>query len=270
MKNNKKTYALFGNPVEHSLSPVMHKAALKEMKVDARYIAIRVENAREITRKIKEMNVQGASITIPHKTAVMDCLDEVSESSGMIGAVNTLTFTDGKLKGDNTDWTGFTCALKETIEIEGKTFAVLGAGGAARAAIFGILQEGGTPIILNRTVAKGEKLAKEFGCDFHPISEVEKIKADCLINSTPAGMFPDMEISPVRAEALSNFGCVMDMIYNPLETRLLKDAQEAGCSVISGLPMFIYQGAEQIRIWTGFRPPLDLMKQVVLEKLTNE
>ncbi len=270
MKNNKNIYALFGNPVEHSLSPVMHNAALKEMKIDARYIAIRVENAREITRKIKEMNIRGASITIPHKTAVMDYLDEVSESSMMIGAVNTLTFTDGRLEGDNTDWTGFTLALKESIEIEGKTFAILGAGGAARAAVFGILQEGGTPVILNRTVTKGEKLAKEFGCDFHPISEVEKIKADCLINSTPAGMFPDMEISPVRAEALSNFGCVMDMIYNPLETRLLKDAQEAGCSVISGLPMFIYQGAEQIRIWTGLRPPLDLMKQVVLEELTNE
>jgi len=270
MKNNKKIYALFGNPVEHSLSPVMHNAALKEMKMDARYIAIRVENAREITRKIKEMNIRGASITIPHKTAIMDCLDEVSKSSGMIGAVNTLTFIDGKLKGDNTDWTGFTLALKETIEIEGKTFAILGAGGAARAAAFGILQEGGIPVILNRTVAKGEKLAKEFGCGFRPISEVEKMKADCLINSTPAGMFPDMEISPVRAEALSNFECVMDMIYNPLKTRLLQDAREAGCSVISGLPMFIYQGAEQIRIWTGLRPPLDLMKQVVLEKLTNE
>jgi len=270
MKNNKNIYALFGNPVEHSLSPVMHNAALKKMKMDARYIAIRVENAREITQKIKEMNIRGASITIPHKTAIMDYLDEVSESSGMIGAVNTLTFTDGKLKGDNTDWTGFTLALKESIEIKGKTFAILGAGGAARAAVFGILQEGGNPVVLNRTVAKGEKLAKEFGCESCPISEVEKINADCLINSTPAGMFPNMEISPVGAEALSNFGCVMDMIYNPLKTRLLKDAREAGCSVISGFPMFIYQGAEQIRIWTGLRPPLDLMKRVVLEKLTNE
>jgi len=270
MKNEKQKYALFGNPVGHSLSPVMHNAALKQMNIDARYIAMQVDSAGEIIRKIKEMNIRGASITIPYKTSIMDHLDEVSSSSGRIGAVNTLTITGETCTGDNTDWVGVTHALKERMAIQNRTFAVLGAGGAARAAVFGILREGGKPVVLNRTAANGEKLAKEFGCDFYPISEIGTIGADCLINSTPVGMFPNMEISPAETEALSHFGYVMDMIYNPLETKLLKNARTAGCSVISGLPMFIYQGAEQIRIWTGLRPPLDIMKDVVLETLRYE
>lgn len=270
MKNNKQIYALFGNPVRQSLSPGMHNAALKQMNIDARYIAIQADNAGEIIQKIKEINIRGASITIPYKTAIMDHLDVVSDSSGMIGAVNTLTITEGTRKGDNTDWIGLTLALKEKMAIENRTFAVLGAGGAARAAVFGIMREGGTPVVLNRTVARGEKLAEEFECEFCPVSEIGTISADCLINSTPVGMFPTMELSPVEIEDLSRFEYVMDMIYNPLETKLLKNARAAGCSVIPGLPMFIYQGAEQIRIWTGLRPPLDVMKNVVLETLEHE
>jgi len=270
MKNNSKTFALFGNPVEHSLSPLMHNAVFEKMNIDARYMAIRVENVRDILTEIKKSNIHGASITIPHKTAIMEYLDEISSSSVRIGAVNTVTHSNGKLKGNNTDWTGLVLSLRESIEIEGKTFAILGAGGATRAAIFGILEEGGTPIVLNRTIKKGEELAKEFGCEFYPLTETGKIKGDCLINTTPVGMFPDMEKSPVSKGVLQNFRWVMDIIYNPLKTKLLKDAKEAGCSTITGVSMFVHQGAEQIKIWTGLQPPIEFMKKVVLEKLKDE
>ncbi len=270
MKNKEKLYALFGNPVEHSLSPVMHTTAFNVMKIDARCIAIRVESAGEIIRNIEAMDISGACVTIPHKTAIMNHLDGISESARLIGAVNTLTVTGGRLEGDNTDWKGLVLALKEKIAIEGNTFVVLGAGGAARAAVFGILREGGKPVVMNRTAVKGETLAKEFGCEFHPISEAGTIDADCLINCTPVGMFPNVEISPVEPERLSHFSCVMDMIYNPLETKMLRDGRTAGCSVVSGLPMFICQGGEQIRIWTGRRPPLGDMMKIVLEKLTDD
>ena len=270
MKNNSKTFALFGNPVAQSLSPLMHNAVFEKMNIEARYVAIRVEKARDILTEIKKSNIHGASITIPHKTAIMEYLDEISSSSVSIGAVNTVTHSTGKLKGDNTDWTGFTLALRESMEVKGKTFAILGAGGAARAAIFGILEEGGYPIVLNRTTKKGEEVAKEFGCNFYPLTEIGKIKGDCLINTTPVGMFPDMEKSPVSRDVLQNFRWVMDIIYNPLKTKLLKDAEEAGCSTITGVSMFVHQGAEQIKIWTGLQPPIDFMKKTVLEKLKNE
>jgi len=270
MKNNSKTFALFGNPVEHSLSPLMHNAVFEKMNIDARYVAIRAEKARDILTEIKKSNIHGASITIPHKTTIMEYLDEISDSSIRIGAVNTITYSSGKLKGDNTDWTGFILALRESMEVKGKTFAILGAGGASRAAIFGILEEGGTPIILNRTIKKGEELAKEFGCEFYPLTEIGKIKGDCLINTTPVGMFPDMEKSPVSRDVFQNFRWVMDIIYNPLKTKLLKDAEEAGCSTITGVSMFVHQGADQIKIWTGLQPPIDFMKKTVLKKLKNE
>ena len=270
MKNNLKTFAIFGNPVAQSLSPLMHNAAFNKMKIDARYIAICMENVQDIPGEMKEMNIKGASITIPHKTTVMKYLDETSDSSGRIGAVNTISCSDGKLMGDNTDWTGLILALKESMEIRRKKFAILGAGGAARAAVYGILKEGGIPVVLNRTIKKGEKVAKEFGCEFYPITETGEIKGDCLINTTPVGMFPDTGKSPVSRNILKNFRCIMDIIYNPLKTKLLRDAEEAGCKTISGLSMFVHQGAEQLRIWTGCNPPVDFMKKIVLKKLKNE
>ncbi|GAI59285.1 unnamed protein product, partial [marine sediment metagenome] len=123
--------------------------------------------------------------------------------------------------------------------------------------------------VLNRTIEKGEKLADEFGCEFCRIDDTGKIKAECLINTTPVGMIPDTEKSPVKSDILINFRCVVDVIYNPLKTKLLRDAEGAGCTILSGLGMFIHQGAEQIKIWTGIEPPREFMKQTVLERLKN-
>ncbi|MBE9547302.1 MAG: shikimate dehydrogenase [Proteobacteria bacterium] len=262
-----KIFALFGNPTGHSLSPLMHNAAFSKMGIDARYVPFCVENLEDAVKGIRGLNICGVSVTIPFKTAVMKYLDELDDSALKIGAVNTIVNDGGRLTGRNTDWIGLSIALKKSIKIDKKTFAILGAGGAARAAVYAVLMEGGTPIILNRTAEKGRKLAGEFGCKFYHIDDIGKIKADCLINTTPVGMSPDTGKSPVESAILTNFRCVMDMIYNPLRTKLLEDAEKAGCTVLSGLDMFVHQGAEQIKMWTGMEPPREFMRQVVLEKL---
>jgi shikimate dehydrogenase len=262
------TFALFGNPVGHSLSPLMHNAAYKEMKIDASYVPLCVEHLEDAIQLIREGNMQGASITIPFKTAVITYLDEVEQSAQQIGAANTIWHDDnGRLTGYNTDWIGLVRDLEESLEIHNKTFVILGAGGAARAAVFGIQQRGGSPLIINRTSTKGEAMAREFGCPFYPLSEIGNIRADCLINTTPVGMAPEKGKSPIEKRTLSNFRWVMDCIYNPLKTQLLQDAEEGGCATLNGVGMFVHQGAEQIKIWTGMEPPREFMKKIVLEKL---
>ena len=267
-RNSSEIFALFGNPVGHSLSPLMHNATFKRMNIDANYVPFCINNLEDAVRGIRGLDIRGVSVTIPFKTTVISYLDEVDESSLRVGAVNTiLNDGEGMLKGYNTDWVGLIRDLNESLEISGRTFAILGAGGAARAAVFGILKDGGIPVILNRTIEKGEKMARDFGCPFYPLSEIGNLKADCLINTTPVGMAPDRERSPLARESLVNFRWVMDLIYNPLKTKLLRDAEEAGCMVLTGVGMFVHQGAEQIKIWKGVEPPRAFMKQIVLERL---
>lgn len=261
-------FALFGNPVSHSLSPLMHNAAYQKMGVAASYVPLLVENLKDAMQGVRACNIRGISITIPFKEAVIPYLDEVDPSSQAIGAVNTISHDDtGSLKGYNTDWIGMVRGLEEYLEIKKKTFAILGAGGTARAAAFGIRQRGGTPMIINRTPQRGERLAREFGVPFYPLAQIKGISADCLINTTPIGMAPNRKKSPLAREIVGKFPWVMDCIYNPVKTQLLKDAEAAGCMVINGLGMFVHQGAEQIRIWTGKEPPVELMREVVLAKL---
>jgi len=262
-----RIFALFGNPVGHSLSPLMHHTAYGEMKIKAVYVPFCVGNLEDAVRGIRGLGISGVSVTIPFKSEVRKHLDELEESSDRIGAVNTIVNERGRLRGYNTDWIGFVRDLKEFMPIQGKTFGVLGAGGAARAILFGILSEGGKPVVLNRTAAKGEVLAKEFGCSFLPLSEIGVLKADCIVNTTSVGMAPQIENSPLEERALGKFPWVVDIIYNPLETKLLKDARKAGCRTRAGLGMFVHQGAEQIRLWTSREPPVESMKRVVRKKL---
>jgi shikimate 5-dehydrogenase len=153
--------------------------------------------------------------------------------------------------------------------VKGKTFVIIGAGGTARAAAYGIMKEGGFPIIANRTPEKGKILSGRLNCPFYSLSEIGRIKADGLINTTPVGMYPSRDKSPVKASALAGFRYVMDVIYNPLKTKLLADAGEQGCHIFSGLDMFVNQGARQLRLWTGVEPPRALMKKIILERLSK-
>ena len=269
IESQREIFALFGNPVAHSLSPTMHNTAFREMNIPGEYVPFCVENIEDAVRGVRGLNIRGVSVTIPFKTAVMAYLDETDDEALKVGAVNTIVNRGGRLTGHNTDWLGLILTLREAMEIKGKTFVVLGAGGTARAALFGVLREGGMPVIVNRTREKGEQLAKEWGCPFYPLEEIGKITAEVLINTTPVGMAPDTGRSPIPREVLTGYRWVMDVIYNPWKTKLLRDAEDSGCTVLPGLEMFVHQGAEQLKLWTGREPPRDLMRQVVRERLRD-
>jgi 3-dehydroquinate dehydratase/shikimate dehydrogenase len=260
-------FGIFGNPVRQSLSPLMHEAALARMKINGRYLPFCIHDLASAVNGIRGMGIRGVSVTIPFKVTTMAHLDEVDADAKEIGAVNTIVNHHGTLKGFNTDWIGLVQSLKDVLDIKGKVFAIVGAGGAARAAAFGIRKEGGTPVVVNRNVERGRYLARELGCSFYPLKEIIHVRADCLINTTPVGMMPNVDETPVESAVLANYRWVMDLIYNPFKTKLLKDAENAGCSTIPGLGMFVHQGAEQIKLWTGMEPPRKYMEQVVMERL---
>jgi len=262
-----RNYVLLGNPVAHSLSPLMHNAALKKMGRTEQYVALCVQDAGGAVEGLRAMNLRGASVTIPLKVAVMEFLDDIEDDALEIGAVNTIVNQNGRLIGCNTDWRGLISALQKHMTIQNKTFVIVGAGGTARAAAYGIIRHGGHPILVNRTRQNGRILAEKFKCPFYALTDVGRISADGLINTTPVGMFPRLGESPVRAEVLERFRYVMDVIYHPLQTKLLKDAAKRGCRVISGAEMFVHQGAEQLRIWTGQEPPVAFMKKIVMKRL---
>ena len=262
-----KTYALLGNPVAHSLSPLMHNAAYARMGIDARYMSFCPKDIDEAVRLLRGEDIGGASVTIPFKVAIMGYLDHIDEGARHIGAINTVCRRDGKLTGRNTDWQGFIADLKTHMNIGGKRFIVVGAGGAARAVVYGILREKGLPVVVNRTAEKAAALAAEFGCFWLPFEEMASVRGDCLVNTTSVGMFPNVEASPIPKKILSRFRSVVDIVYNPIRTKLLQEAESVGCIPHTGLGMFVGQGAEQIRLWTGMEPPLDVMKDAVMGKL---
>jgi shikimate dehydrogenase len=267
-KAEPRNFILLGNPVAQSLSPLMHKAALQKMGSAENYSAFCIQDISGAIQGMKAMNIRGASVTIPFKVAVMEYMDDLDDDALEIGAVNTIVNNNGRLSGYNTDWLGLILTLEKTMTVKDKTFVIIGAGGTARAAIYGIIKEGGFPIIVNRSPERGIIIANKFGCPFYSLSEIGKIKADCLINTTPVGMYPQENKSPVKAAATAAYQYVVDVIYNPLKTKLLADAEKNDCHIISGLDMFVHQGAEQLRLWTGKEPPRKLMKKVILERLT--
>jgi shikimate dehydrogenase/3-dehydroquinate dehydratase type I len=265
-----RNYVLLGNPVKQSLSPLMHNAALADLGIEGRYNAFCVYDLAAAVQGIRAMDIRGASVTIPFKSAVMEYLDDITLDALKLGAVNAIISSNGRLTGANTDWLGLVITLRQAaMTIKGEKFVIVGAGGTARAAAYGIIKEGGFPVIVNRTVENGKLLANQLNCPFYALSEIKTIKADCLINTTPVGMYPHIDKSPVNAAVLAGYKYVMDVIYNPLKTKMLKDAGQRGCHVLPGLDMFVHQGAEQIKLWTGLEPNRVLMKKVVEERLTR-
>jgi shikimate dehydrogenase len=268
-RQNLNNYVLLGNPVAQSLSPVMHDVALKEMGIDGHYSAFCVSDLESAICGIKGMNIRGASVTIPYKVSVMEYLDEVDDAALKIGAVNTIVNNNGRLTGYNTDWLGLMLTIRELMPVKDQTFVIIGAGGTARTAAYGIMKEGGLPIIVSRTTAKGKNLSNKLNCPFYSLADLGMIKADCMINTTPVGMYPNIDQSPVEASFLGKYKYVIDVIYNPLKTKLLRDAEANGYRTVSGLDMFVHQGAEQLKLWTGIEPPRALMKKVVIERLSS-
>jgi shikimate dehydrogenase len=230
-------------------------------------VAVPVADIRPAVAGLRALGFRGASITIPHKESVMACLDEVEDTARLIRAVNTIVNANGRLQGYNTDFSGAIRALKDKTPLTGRAVAILGAGGAARAVAFGILAEGGRVTIFNRAAERGKKLADELKAEFRLLSEFKADPYEIMVNTTPVGMTPRADDTPIPVEKLRPGLVVMDIVYNPLKTRLLREAACAGCTTIDGLSMFVHQGARQFELWTGMKAPVDIMRMTVEAEL---
>lgn len=285
-----QVYGVVGNPISHSRSPALHNAALAACGIDGVYLPLLVDDFPAFLATSADINFVGLSVTIPHKGAALGAAQHKDPVAEQIGAANTLIGqSDGSLAAYNTDWSAAISAIEGGLTspseavvaatlassvsspLQGRTVLVVGAGGAGRAIAFGAAEAGAKVLITNRSREKAEDLAKALGngsavVDLEDVNR-GSVTADVLVNTTSVGMHPNIRQSPIATEAISNFGVVFDAIYTPLQTQLLKDAQAAGCVTISGLEMFVGQAADQFRMFTGQKPPVELMRQVVLDSL---
>ena len=260
-------FAVIGHPVAHSMSPVMHNAAFAHTGYNGAYVAMDVTDIRSAVTGLRALGIRGASITIPHKVDVMCHLDVIDGLAERIGAVNTIVNREGTLTGYNTDGTGAVKALSETVGLAGKAVTIIGAGGAARAVGFAVSAQGGNITIVNRSTEKGEKLAGELGAGFRPLRDIDGLTCDIVVNTTSLGMSPDVDGIPIDEACLERQMTVMDIVYNPLVTRLLRAALDRGCKIVDGAAMFVYQGAIQFELWTGLPAPIGVMRNKVLQTL---
>jgi len=268
-------FYLLGYPVGHSVSPPMHNAAFKELDMPHNYSSLGVEPAKLaelLESKVKTEDFGGANVTIPHKIEMRNLVDKLDESAKRAGAVNTLEWKDDLLTGYNTDATGGMKALIDAYgDISGVKMVMLGAGGAASALAAILRPQVKELTILNRTVEKAKALADKVGAGCGSIVEDQKLveSADIIINTTPIGMHPNVGVSPIDKIHLHGEQMVFDIVYNPLKTRLMLDAEEVGAKTLGGLWMLVYQGAEAFEIWTGVKPNVQTMydaaKKALLE-----
>lgn len=251
-------YGVIGNPVRHSLSPIIHNGAFGRLGWNAVYLAFEVKDLEEALRGIRGLDVRGISVTLPFKTEVLPFLDKIEGLARRVGAVNTIVNQRGRLIGYNTDCEGAVEALEEKMDLRGKRVVLLGAGGAARAIGFGLKERGVPLIVVNRSKERGRALSKELRCNYLPRSFLARMKegeleADVVINATSLGMIPREGETPVPKKLLKKGMVVMDIVYEPLQTRLLREAKAKGCVTVDGLEMLIHQGMAQFEIWTGRR-----------------
>lgn len=281
-------YAVLGDPVKQSMSPALHNASMALCELDAAYLPARVEAASyvEFVRAAVDLGFKGMSVTIPGKVPVMDAMNEMDDVAKQIGAMNTVVVSEHEelktksLKGYNTDWVAAMSAVEEAVKdgtgLNGKRVVCLGAGGAGRALAFGALARGAASVVVvNRSVEKAQALAKDLGEKATGMSMEEfnsnGVEFDVLMNSTSVGMFPNEGDSPVVADKICEGTVVFDAVYNPLQTKLLKEAEERGCVTVSGMEMFVRQAAEQFKLWfPNVQPPVGTMRQVVLNKLKSK
>lgn len=277
----KQVFGVFGDPIAHSLSPAMHNAAFSALGMDCIYHAFRVkpEKLEKAILGAEAMGFGGLNLTVPLKETALklDCIkpDPLAEK---IGAVNTIVFGEtGEIKGYNTDGLGAKQALQNSaVEMKGSKIVVAGAGGAARSIAFQLAADGAEITIVNRTEGRAIELAKDISAASlsgnvtgRGLSGLKNLLQDAniLINTTTLGMHPNVDTAIATAEDLHPDLTVFDIVYNPLETRLLREAKASGAKTVSGVLMLVYQGAEAFKLWTGIEPPVELMKKTVLEAL---
>ena len=274
--------AVIGAPIAHSLSPIIQNAALHAAGLDYVYAAlpVRADALASAVRGLYDAGIAGFNVTIPFKTAIIPLMDALSEDARRIQAVNTVVVEDGRLVGYNTDVAGFLAGFAERgIALTGKNAVLIGAGGAARAALWGLLRSGVSSVAIGvRSVEKGAALAADFAADGNvravPFDDAAWIAAcsdaDLVVQTTPLGMTPHTEeMPPVDAAVINPSAVVYDLIYTPAETRFLREARARGCETINGETMLVAQGAEAFLLWTGKRPDVELMKRVLREELAR-
>ncbi|GAX76080.1 hypothetical protein CEUSTIGMA_g3523.t1 [Chlamydomonas eustigma] len=288
-----KLFGIIGNPVSHSRSPLIHNTAFQDIGFDGVYVPLLVDDLSAFLDAFKDpqYGFSGFSVTIPHKEAALKLASSVDPLAAQIGAVNTLIRqSDGTFKGYNTDCSAAIGAIEKQMiraayargepasaegsvsPLWGKTFLVLGAGGAGRALAFGAASRGARVLITNRSRDRAEALAAGLGpsatvVDWEAVQQGE-VRADVCANSTSLGMSPRIEETPIPRSAVGNFGLVFDSVYTPVWTRLLLDARDAGCEVVDGLQMFVGQAAQQFRLFTGHEPPLELMQETLMAAIS--
>jgi 3-dehydroquinate dehydratase/shikimate dehydrogenase len=265
-----QVFGVLGNPVSHSISPRIHNAAFAATGLNAVFLPLEVHDVQSFLKRMAhpatrelEWNVRGFSVTAPHKTAVMDQLDWLAPAAREIGAVNTIVVVGDELHGHNTDADGFIKALSENHgDVGGASCAVIGAGGAARAAVWALQRAGTRTTIFTRDSAKGRALAELFDVGWADLENASFAGFDVVINATPLGTLGKLENeTPATARQLHGARLAYDLVYNPLETRFLREARGAGCETLGGLAMLVAQAAEQFQLWTGSSAPELVMRQ---------
>lgn len=248
------------HPAGHTRSPAMHNAAFAALGIDAIYLAFDVAPAglAAALAGARALGVRQFAVSIPHKEAVIPHLDAIDATARRIGAVNTITRDGDRLLGANTDWLGVVRALERETELAGRDAIVLGAGGAARAAVFGLLERGARVRVLNRTRARAEQVAAELGASgAGALTDLAGLGCDVLVNTTSVGLREDA--SPVAAEAIPKDAVVLDAVYDPMRTRLLRDAEARGARGVAGKWWLVHQAAAQFELWTGREAPIEAM-----------
>ncbi len=256
-----KIYGILGRPVAHSLSPAMHNAAFRELGINAVYVAFPVTDLAQAVAGLRGLDIQGASVTIPFKEEIIARLDGLDPQAARIGAVNTVVNRAGRLVGYNTDWLGALQALKAKTGLEDEHVLILGAGGAARAIAFGVLAEGGRVTLTDVDAPRAATLARNLRAEAISLEALAQCPAAILVNATPVGMEPKAEAIPIEPELLGGYRLVMDIVYQPLRTRLLREAEKRGCLTVDGLQMLIHQATAQFELWTGQPAPLEVMSR---------
>jgi len=256
-----KIFGILGRPVTHSLSPAMHNAAFQHLGLNAVYVAFPVTDLPQAVSGLRGLAIGGVSVTIPFKEEVIPLIDALDPQAAQIGAVNTVVNRDGRLTGYNTDCLGAVTALQARINLKDQHVLILGAGGASRAIAYGIIQAGGRVTLTDVDQPRAAALVKDLAAEAILPDAFDRCPAAILVNATPVGMTPDIDGIPINPELLSRFQVVMDIVYQPLQTRLLKEAQARSCVTIDGLQMLIHQATAQFELWTGQAAPLEVMAQ---------
>ncbi len=269
-----KICLVIGDPVNHSLSPQMHNTAYAALGIDDKFIhlaaEIKIENIGEIVKAVRLLKIRGLTCTIPHKITIMKYLDKIDGVAKKIGAANSIVNNNGVLTGFNTDWVGVSKSFENVTRVKNKKAAVIGSGGAARAFIYALTVGGAKVTVFTRNIKNVKSLSDEFGVkikSFEQISEI--VDEEIVCNATPVGMYPKIDDSIIPKEYIKRNHIIFDAVYNPFETKLLKESLDKGATIIHGYKMLLFEAAEKFKLYTGYDAPIDVMENELLKNLQN-